>query len=195
MQNFTLDLTALKAVSLAMSNEVTRFYLCGVHVFYRDGQIIYEASNGHILLRVRRSTTNEDAVNDDLDVIIPDWFVNLVLKNMKHFDVNKKDPICNCTVDGVRKEVTFETPNITLSTLSLSAKYPETDRFIPTTDKEVFSTRTNPDLLSTLFESIEIFTGFKGVDQVKLFQENEGEAYRATCLSPDWTGCIMPLSL
>ncbi|MDD5277703.1 MAG: hypothetical protein PHR16_16675 [Methylovulum sp.] len=59
----TINLRALHAISLASSQEETRYYICGVFVEIEARQVRYSGTNGHILVVHREEKAKAEAPN------------------------------------------------------------------------------------------------------------------------------------
>lgn len=74
---FKAMMPALKHPDPSLSRQI----LSGVHIFSRDGVLIFEATNSHITIRV-----NTFILNSDLDIVIPIDEVKAVIKALSTKD-------------------------------------------------------------------------------------------------------------
>lgn len=129
MTDFVLDADILKACSYAMSTEETRYYLMGVHVFEKDGQLVYEATNGHWLVQV---VSNQDQSEYDckgLDIIIPSRLVSNIIKTKFRKDFGNDKSQIICSLDSTR--ITLEMIDGTISFRLIDGTFPNTAAVIP----------------------------------------------------------------
>lgn len=73
MESFSIqfDFRALKAAALCASDEQTRYYLRGVFVEYRGGELICVATDGHRLVAVHPESNGPAPNSPDFGIIIP----------------------------------------------------------------------------------------------------------------------------
>ena len=129
MKSFRLQPSLLRSCAPAMSTEETRYYLKGVHVFEKSGSLIYEATNGHMLIRVTASLEQEEDVAG-LNVIIPDFFVKEIVKTsfLKGFGVIGLEYV-DAVIDG--QTIILEMPEGTASNKLVDGTFPDCDNVMP----------------------------------------------------------------
>lgn len=129
MKNVKLQPSLLKSCAPAMSTEETRYYLKGVHVFERDGNIIYEATNGYFLIRCT-ATLEQDEDLSGLDIIIPDFFVKEISKPsfLRGFGCIGIEYV-DAVIDG--QTISIEMPDGVASNKLIDGTFPNLDQVFP----------------------------------------------------------------
>jgi DNA polymerase III sliding clamp (beta) subunit (PCNA family) len=130
MQTFKIQPALLKSCQPMMSNDKTRYYLNGVHLFEKgDGTLVYEATNGHAACRISSNLEQNDDISG-VNIIIPAHFVKELSKPsfLKGFGVIG-DEYIEATLDG--KTITIEMPEGTASSKLIDGTFPDIDRVIP----------------------------------------------------------------
>lgn len=194
MKEFNLDLRALRSCAPIMSNEVTRHYLCGVHIFERNGEMIYEATNGHVMARVTSTLQNEEFDYYDIDIILPAFIVQYLCqqKFIKHFGIEGEHIPCN--IDSTR--INIEMLDGLINCKLVDGTFPDIDQVIPKTSSITFNTiNINGKFMDALAKSIKAISG-----SPILKLQFTGDRYRSPILIqneefPDWTAVLMPATL
>jgi DNA polymerase III sliding clamp (beta) subunit (PCNA family) len=127
--HFQIEPKLLRACAPAMGNEEIRYYLCGVHVFERNGEVFYEATDGHRLIRVKSHVEQQEDVTG-LNIIVPAFFVKNV--SSKKF-VNEYGLDDLQWVDAVvdAQTLRLEFLNGVVSTKLIDGTFPNADAVIP----------------------------------------------------------------
>ncbi|MGY6251518.1 DNA polymerase III subunit beta [Bosea thiooxidans] len=111
---FTADVAALfKPVQYAMSDEQTRYYLCGVYFHVADGKLRAVATTGHVLAQ-----HDGPAAEHFAGIIVPRKVVPLV-------------PPGEVTVSVSASKVRFAAPGIEVVSKVIDGTYPDYQRVIP----------------------------------------------------------------
>jgi len=120
--SFQIDLNVLKAVATAMSNEETRYYLCGVHfTATKAGKLAIEATDGH---RAMRAYIGHE-VPEGFAAIVPDTLVKALIKLPKRVEA------VTIEIDVETQKAKAVTPNGTLEQDLVAGSFPETSRIFP----------------------------------------------------------------
>lgn len=107
-------------LSFAMSQEETRYYLCGIYAHSFEGRLRFVATDGH---RLSRSDTITHDMPMDKGIIIPR---KAVIEAGKLFA-----DTMSVKVSYSDKSITFESDSVTLRTKLIDGAYPEYQRVIP----------------------------------------------------------------
>lgn len=107
----------------AVSTEATRFYLCGVHLAQRKGQIMATATNGICLVRL----TVKNGAKFDKGYIIPKVAMVEIVKLAGNGNVSLR-------IDDNRIEA--RAGNVVFTSKLIDATYPDADRVIPAPQAE-----------------------------------------------------------
>lgn len=184
--NFNLDLKVLKSVCFAMDKEKNRYFLMGVHIFERDGNLIYEATNGHFAIRVGGLRADEDLKG--LDIIIPDYAVRTLIKQKGY------KSLCPAETDG--KKITFSLPDFDYGVKCVDATFPNVDRVIPEQSDLQFNTlRIDGLYLGEIAKSIKVLS-CKSFLTLHATGDTYGDPILVKDKSlPDWIAVIMPVTL
>ncbi|MGI4886122.1 MAG: hypothetical protein ACRYFR_14290 [Janthinobacterium lividum] len=194
--DFNIDFKALATCAPAMSNEETRYYLCGVHIFEREGQVIYETTNGHFLIQVISEQLQADMDFIGLNIIVPAFLVNNLAKKsfQKGFGVTKDELLVACHVDNLRLNVEMNDGLINFKLID--GTFPDTSRVIP--DAASCKERNlsfdelgfNASYMDKLYKS-ERLNGGLGMIKLAFSDENQGPI-RVTGNLPNWLAVLMP---
>ncbi len=192
--DFNLDLKALKSCAPAMSDEETRYYLCGVHIFERDGVMIYEATNGHIAVRVESELQNEDFYYMGIDMILPSFIVKHLCKPAFVKGFGLEGDFIPCHVDGTR--INIEMLDGLINFKLIDGTFPDIDAVIPKTSAIAFNKiNVNGKYMDDLSKSISVLSGSR-----LLALQFTGDRYGSPILIENdqyqqWMGILMPASL
>lgn len=129
MKSFILDTDILKACSFAMSKEETRYYLMGVHIFEKNGSLVYEATNGHWLVQVISNQDQSEHDCKELNIIIPATLIGNIIKTKFRNDFGNDRPQIICSLDATR--ITLEMVDGTISFRLIDGTFPDTAKVIP----------------------------------------------------------------
>lgn len=111
---------AFDGLSFAMSQEETRYYLCGIYAHSHEGRLRFVATDGH---RLSRSDTVQHDMPLEKGIIIPR---KAVIEASKLF----ADSV-TVTVSYSDKSIVFESDGVTLRTKLIDGTFPEYQRVIP----------------------------------------------------------------
>lgn len=193
-QTFNIDLKAIASCAPAMSTEETRYYLCGVHIFERDGKVIYESTNGHLLIQVQSEVDQDEMEFQGLNLIIPAFLVKQLSNKaiQKGFAVADNTPI-PCHVDGTR--INIEMIDGLINFKLIDGAFPDTTRVIP---KKASCRNLNfdaigfsPSYMDKIGKSLKEYTGFS-VLSAKFSGDTGQEPILIECSSPSWIAVLMP---
>jgi DNA polymerase-3 subunit beta len=119
---FQIDLNVLKAVSTAMSNEETRYYLNGIHfTATKAGKLAIEATDGH---RAMRAYIGHE-VPEGFAAIVPDSLVKALVK------LPKKVEAVIIEIDVEAQKAKAFASNGTIEQSLVGGTFPETSRIFP----------------------------------------------------------------
>jgi DNA polymerase-3 subunit beta len=175
---FKTNLAALLApVKFAMSNEETRYYLCGVFLHVNGGQLVAVATDGH-----RLSINKTESVGDIPPVILPSKFIGLVPDGQ--VDVSLSDT-----------KVRITTADAVITSKLIDGTYPDYQRVVPTSIERVVAVdgqalaaaadrasvvsdmRTPTAKLSVSTNSIEVFVRGDNTAEDTVEAEYDGEPF------------------
>lgn len=189
---FKIEPALLRSCAPAMSNEETRYYLNGVHIFEKDGRLVYEATNGHMLVRITSFLEQENDLTG-LNIIIPDFFVKELGKPsfLRGFGVIGLE-----WVDAVveAQTISIEMPEGIASNKLIDGTFPESDKVFPAHRKGVNAT---PDLALNLEYVGKIAKSAKAFDnfcaQIAI-NDNTGPIYLSQKSERgEWEALLMPM--
>ncbi len=191
---FNIDLPALAACAPAMANDEARYYLNGVHVFERDGRVVYEATNAHILIQAESDALQDGMDFAGLNIIVPAFLVNYLAK--KSFQAGfgvSKDCEVPCVIDATR--MTVEMVDGTISFKTIDGTFPDTMRVIPEKGScknlDFDAIGFSPAYMGKIGKSLNTFTGGNFLSM--RFSGNTGcEPILIECSSPNWRAVLMP---
>lgn len=194
MKNFNLDLQALKACSVAMSKEESRYYLRGVHIFERKGVIVYEATNGQMAIRVESDLQNEEFDFSGINLILPDFIVKNLCKVsfLKPFGI--EGPFIPCAVDGTR--INIEMLEGLINVKLVDGTFPDVDRVFPSASGLTLNkVNLNGKYMDALSKSISVYSKTPCIEL-----QFTGDAYGSPILvqsniAKNWSAVIMQVSI
>lgn len=193
-KTFNLDLKALKSCAPLMCADEARHYLCGVHLYEKDGALVYEATNGHALVRVTSELQYDDMSFDELDIIIPSFLVSYLCKPAFTKGFGIEGDFFPCHVDATR--INIEMLNGVINYKLIDGEYPALDGVIPKTSAVTFNKiNINAKYVDYLAKSITVFSG----TPVIKFQFT-GDRYGSPILiqseqEKNWIGVLMPATM
>ena len=197
-QQFNIDFKALAACAPAMSTEETRYYLIGVHVFERDGEIVYEATNGHYLIQVRSDVIQDEMNIQGLNIIIPAFLVKrLSDKSFRKGFAVDGDVLVPCVVDGTR--INVEMIDGLINFKLVDGTYPDTSRVIPKgisckkLDFDVIGFSTQ--YIGQISKSIKLFTGSANAEFAFSSADNSAPTLITSVGLSNWLAVLMPLRI
>lgn len=143
----TLSLKALYAANAAASTEETRYYLCGVHVEISARQVIYVATDGHVLFAHRESGEPDNS-------LIGTWIIpSATIKAAK----GKKHGSDYAILEGEpgKLELTLKLPDgPDLEFTAIDGTFPDWRRVVPLKTKQDGPVlRFDPDRLKGLWRA------------------------------------------
>lgn len=192
MQTFRLQPSLLRSCAPAMSTEETRYYLKGVHVFEKNGSLIYEATNGHILIRITASLEQENDCSG-INIIIPDFFVKEIVKPsfLKGFGIIGMEYV-DAVIDG--QTIILELPEGTASNKLVDGTFHDCESVMPKHRKGLNATEDisfNLEYMAHLAKSAKCFEGYNAHLAIQdacapTYFEKHGDRGH-------WQGVIMPV--
>jgi DNA polymerase III sliding clamp (beta) subunit (PCNA family) len=180
---FTLKRKELKALSRFASKQDIRFYLMGVCVTQDRRGTILEATNGHMLGRLR---LNSEPHETPKRVIIKSSDIDK-LKGTK----KTADDWLHFTVNG--QEIQVIAPDSTMTLTALEGTFPDTDRVTPKVlrDEDAKPANFNPEYLMAFMQAAEDLTGKKQTPRV--FHQGSNAALVALPAVDEFVGVLMPM--
>lgn len=140
---FDVDLSAIVSpVAFALSNEETRYYLCGVYLHNVDGQLVAVATDGHRLARQEGKTAPEFE-----GIILPSKLVGMLPKGTVKFAVSAN-------------KVRITTPGMVIISKLIDGTFPQYERVIPRNNDKMMS--VNRDALLQAAERVSVVSDGKG---------------------------------
>jgi len=181
---FTLKRKELKALSRFASKQDIRFYLMGVCVTQDRRGTILEATNGHMLGRLR---LNSEPHETPKRVIISTADIDKFLKGTK----KTAEDWLHFTVDGQQIEVI--TPESVIKLAGIDAQFPDTDRVTPKVlrDEDAKPANFNPEYLMAFMQAAEDLTGKKQTPRI--FHQGKNPALVALPAVDEFVGVLMPM--
>lgn len=179
---FSIYRKELKAISRFAATKDIRFYLMGVCVTQNQRGTVIEATNGHMMGRLRVSAEPKPEAR----VIIQASDI----AKLKGTKKNANDWL-HFTVDGLKIEVI--TPDATMTFQALEDRFPNTDRVTPLVlkDEDVKPSHFNPEYLMSFMQASEDITGKKQFPRI--IQRGEESALVLLPLVDDFVGVLMPI--
>ena len=179
---FTIKRKELKAIQRFAADKDVRFYLMGVCVTQDQRGTIVEATNGHMLGRLR--LTSEPCA--PARVIIGSADVDK-LKGTK----KTAEDWLHFTVDGQKIEVI--TPDATMTFTAMDGRFPDTDRVTPVVydGTETTPAHFNPEYLMAFMDASADLTGKKQIPRV--IQRGENSAVVLLPAVDEFVGVLMPV--
>jgi DNA polymerase III sliding clamp (beta) subunit (PCNA family) len=196
-KTFNIDLKAVASCAPAMSTEETRYYLCGVHIFEREGKVIYESTNGHLLIQVQSEIEQDEMDYEGLNLIIPAFLVKQLSSKplQKGFAVTD-NTLIPCFVDNTR--INIEMIDGLINFKLIDGAFPDTSKVIP---KKASCRNLNfdaigfsPSYMDKIGKSLKSYTGFS-VMSAKFSGDTGQEPILIECSSPSWIAVLMPASV
>jgi hypothetical protein len=124
MTTFTINLRALKAVSIAAGTEETRYYLNGVNLEHTDDGLIMVATDGHRAIVLRQDWTETVPDAPFPSVIVPLAFINKI-------KLHKAIDVAEMTL-GDNGAISIKYCGDMLGTNAIDAAFPGWRRIVPT---------------------------------------------------------------
>ena len=191
-REFHLEPKLLRSCMHAMSKEKTRPYLMGVHVAEKGGSLVYEATDGHALVRI----TSELPQDNDLtgiDIIIPDFFVLELAKPsfLKGFGVVGIEFV-PAVLHG--KTVSVEMPNGLATQKLVEGDFPTTDAIFPKRREgtnALDSLGVNLSYVSAISKSAKAFSSYAVA--IAVTAQDAPLYFRALGGPGKWEALLMPL--
>lgn len=179
---FSIYRKELKAISRFASTKDIRFYLMGVCVTQNQRGTVIEATNGHMMGRLRVSAEPKPEAR----VIIQ----SSDIAKLKGTKKNANDWL-HFTVDGLKIEVIA--PDATMTFQALEDRFPDTDRVTPKVlkDEQTKPSHFNPEYLMSFMQASEDITGRKQIPRI--IQRGEDSALVLLPLVDDFVGILMPV--
>lgn len=198
-QTFNLDLMALTSCAPAMSKDELRVHLYGVHIFEREGELIYEATDGHILVQVSSDIPQDELDFAGLNIILPSFVVKELIKKsfQKGFGVENPDFQTSCHIDNNR--INIEMFNGLINFKLVDGIYPNTAQAIPehasckNNNLSFDQLGFNILYMDKIYKSAKVFDK-SGVIRMAFSDENQG-AILIKSSEPAWTAVLMPCKI
>lgn len=126
---FHIEPRMLRACIPAMSKEKSREYLCCVHITERAGRLVYEATNGHFLVRAQ-SALEQETDCKGLNVMVPDFFAKELAKPafLKGYGVIGEEYLV-AVIEG--QTISLEMPKGIASNRLVEGEYPDISAIMP----------------------------------------------------------------
>ncbi|TDE17679.1 DNA polymerase III subunit beta family protein [Dyadobacter psychrotolerans] len=195
-KTFNIDLKAVASCAPAMSTEETRYYLCGVHIFEREGKVIYESTNGHFLIQVQSEIEQDEMDYAGLNIILPAFLVKQLSSKpiQKGFAV-EEHTLVPCVIDGTR--INVEMIDGLINFKLIDGSFPDTARVIPTKasckNLDFDAIGFSPTYMDKLGKSLKSYTGFSVLSAK--FSGDEKSPILIECSSPSWIAVLMPATV
>lgn len=179
---FSIYRKELKAISRFAATKDIRFYLMGVCVTQNQRGTVIEATNGHMMGRLRVSAEPKPEAR----VIIQASDI----AKLKGTKKNANDWL-HFTVDGLKIEVI--SPDATMTFQALEDRFPDTDRVTPLVlkDEDIKPSHFNPEYLMSFMQASEDITGKKQIPRI--IQRGEDSAVVLLPLVDEFIGILMPV--
>jgi len=179
---FAINRKTIKSMLNFAAKKDIRYYLQGVCVTQNARGTYIEATDGHILGRLLIDNTPmpENQITMPSDALIK-------LKGTK----KEGEEVLHFTVDGSTVEVISN--DGTSKFLAVDARFPDTDRVIPTnyTKEEEKTSQLNPDLLIRFVDFSYDLLGKRQCPE--LFQRGSSSIIVSFGVIPEFVGVLMPL--
>lgn len=180
---FSIQRKELKAISRFAATKDIRFYLMGVCVTQNNRGTVIEATNGHMMGRLRVDSTPHP---EEKRVIIG-------LSDIEKLKGTKKqaNEMIVFTVDGLKIEAI--TPDATFVFQATEGVFPNTDRVQPLVymDSETKPSHFNPEYLMAFMQASEDITGKKQIPRI--IQRGEDSAAIMLPGVDEFIGVLMPV--
>lgn len=183
MLEFTTTRRVLRAIASCAPTVDVRFYLVGVHVRADHRGIILEATDGHVLARLRISPV---PVSAPVSVILPLKAVQAITAGGK----KALDDILTVTIDGAR--ITITDASTIHTPAPIDGKYLDPDPIVrKAIAAPVELAQFNPELLERLFACVKMAAG---TDKAMPWYSQRGtNPCIVTCEAlPEFIGLVMP---
>lgn len=167
-------LAALDAVSFAISNEETRYYLNGVFIGDRGDGLTFVATDGHRL--AKQVLAMPDGGNGMGDAILPKGLVSAVQKLWK----GKKCPD-TVSVEIDDKAVRFQFGDATVTGKLIDGTFPDFDRVVPKSNDKLITLSISA--LQDALKAVSVIASERGGKAAKF--EFSGNNLTLTVNNPD----------
>lgn len=196
MISFELEPKLLRACAPAMSREKSRPQLNGVHIFERNGSLVYEATNGIFLVRIK---SNHEQIEDiaGLNIIIPDFFVKELGKTsfLKGFGCIGLEWV-HAFVEG--QSIKIEMPEGVATKKLIEGKFPDTAPLFPTKrsckDLDFDAIGANFEYAGAIAKSLRQFSGSSSTE-IRLSDKNGPIHMSLRNEIGDWEALLMPTQI
>lgn len=193
----TINPTNLEAVSLCMSSEQTRYYMCGVCVeTYADGSIGLISTDGRRLATMNAKIAEQPVSS----FIMHDNDVDASIKMAKA--VMKE--VGRSLADNVKICVKHEAPNVSISVMfneevkatrnskEIDGNFPDWRRVIPSSESASDCMGFNGFYLHDFGKIAKIFGSKAGIFKMT-FTGNDGPVKITMACEPSFLGILMPV--
>ena len=179
----TIGQNILKAVSLVMSTEETRYYLNGVALVPVDGGLDVVATDGNRLIKYRLG----DAGGLREAIIIPSELVKRAIA----LKLALKSEVMTLSYDGLAIRILCSTGEVIGK--PVDGTFPDYNRVIPKTYGQVGEIGLNGKYLGTFGKAVKLVGGTKTARIKLIFGYDNQAPVTITCDDPRFTGVLMPM--
>ncbi len=130
----------------AVSTDELRPALTGVNVELASGDLVFVATDGHRLSKIKR--TNFADADQKLKIIVPTKAFNLLLRNLEN-----NDPI---NVQVGEDHILFRLPRAVIYSKLINGVYPNYERVLPVDNEKLL--RVNRELMISTLRRVSIFS-------------------------------------
>lgn len=195
---FMFEPDLLRAAAPAMSKDDARPYLNGVHIACKNGAIVYEATNGHVLVRVN-SSLEQDPGTMDFSIIVPAAMVKTLtskafIKALGHEeDESQMGRWLKAVIIDKSLKVQARDGNYTQALVE--GEFPDTEKVIPT--NATFEGKTfehmgfNIAYIAALARSVRAMTG-KTLTAFAPTTQHGPAKFTKECDRGTWLGLLAP---
>lgn len=156
---------ALDNVAFAISNEETRYYLNGVYMEVRDGNLVFVATDGHRLCK--QVLTAPEGAEGMPGAILPK---KLVYTLQKLWDKKNTPDSVSLSVEQSRVRIQFG--NVTITSKAIDGTFPDYQRVIPRNNDKAASIEIAT--LQKALEAVTVIAAPKGSKAVKFDFSDSG---------------------
>lgn len=166
----------------------------GVHIRSKEGRILYEATNGHMLIKIESNLQQDDDLQD-FDIIVPATMVRQL--SNKAFLQGLGDPGSawhTAVISG--QSLQIECLDGLYQQKLIDGTFPETENVVPKNatfkGKEFEALGFNINYVAALARSVKIFS--KSFSAEFAPTDHTGPAtFRSVCDRGSWLGVLMPI--
>lgn len=193
-KTFKIEPALLRACAPAMSTEETRYYLMGVNILSKDGKVTYQATNGHILIKIETALEQDEDL-EDFNIIVPASMVKQLTNKSFLKALGDENPQWHTAVIS-GQSLQIECLDGLYQQKLIDGTFPETDKVIPQnatfSGKDFSELGFNLSYMSFISKSLKAFSG----NHTAAFAptDNTGPAtFKATCERGEYIAVLMPV--